>query len=382
MNLSKLEQKLNKQKARIGLVGGRLRVREVSDAEEAISAGIDKKDWHVEITIKEDYEPVRDEITRKYVEKRNISNPLEKICEDITYHECGHWELPRGSGKGCPYDEVKYDEVIESITKELERFDKGHMAEYVANAWADVLDNTNCKLHTSHSGQVLFFNEQGMSHGKYTKFYDAFVRLNLALWGEKIDNKFLKRWYTKEKKVFDAVRELLSKWNVSRKQDIEEKVEQLYHKDQWPLMAAQFARIMGPLLDEPQEHLLFGAAMQGKEQTDNGSSFDKKLDTREGQEKTAHARYKAGNGPATNRDSYEQLDALYRRLSRDIPLEIETFRKAYSYPLAPYGKEQFDPDVHDLLSRKAKLGIQEDGTIGLHVNKDWIKTQESYKLPP
>ncbi len=387
MTLLELEQKLNRQKARIGLVGGRLVLREVADAQEPLAAQISPSDWHIDITVQEGYNPVRDKATQRYTEKRNIQNPLERICEDLVYHETGHWELPRGTGNGCPYDETFHDAIVESVATVLKKFGKESLAKYVANAFEDVLDNTNCRQHTTHAGQVLFWNEQGMSHGKYNKFYQAFVQLNLALWAEKIDADFLKRWYTKSREPGKAVKTVLAAWNIpggKGKPALRELVATLYQKDNWRNIAAHFAEAMAPLLDEPQKHLLFGAASQAPgtpqgEKENNGSAFDKKLGTGEGEEKTAYARYQAGNSPATNRESFGQLDALYRKLAREIPVEVAAFTTVHTFPLAPYGRTPFDPEQHDLLTKKISFDVQEDGSPGLVVNKDWIPAEAGYK---
>ncbi len=384
MNRTILEQRLNKQKARIGLTGGRLKLIERAETQEPLQAHIDPSDWHIEIAVQKDYSPVRDKRTAQYVQKRNMADPLEKICEDLLYHECGHWELPRSSGNGCPYDVTMHDRITEQIATVLKKTKKQQMAAYVTNMFEDVLDNTNCKLYTSHAGQILFWNEQGMTHGKYTKAYDAFVRLNLALWGDTIDNTFLKRWYTKDKNVTAAVKKLIEQWNLPKGRDKEalrERVTVLYQRENWLMYAQQFAEAIVPLLDEPQMHLMFGGAAQGTGagEKQEGNRFDKELRTPEGQEKASHGRYTAGTSPATTRDSFEQLDALYRKLARNIPVETETLTKAYSFPLVPWGREQFDPEQHDLRTQRVSFGIQDDGTVGLVVNRGWIETEETYK---
>ncbi len=387
MRVHELEQRLNQQKNKIGLTGGRLKIKETADAKEPISAFIDPSDWHIEMTFKKDYQPVRDGRAERYARMRDIAQPLEKICGDVLYHECGHWELPRGSGNGCPYDVIHHDRVFESIANVLKRHGKEGLTAYVANAFEDVVVNTNCRQHTDHKGQVLFWNEQGMTHGPFTAFYEAFVRVNLAIWGEVIDRAFLTHWYQKADKTIKASRQALAAFGIHGTrdtQDLKQLVQRLHQKDRWPSMATQFAEAMAPLLDEPQKHSMFGATAQapgtpGSGEPQGGSAFDKALKSREGEEKVAHARYTAGTGPATNRDSFEQLDALYRKLARDIPVEVETFTHAYTFPLAPYGKEPFDPERHDLLTRKAALGIQDDGTVGLQVNRGWIETQQQYK---
>lgn len=386
MKLYELEQKLNRQKNRIGLVGGRLKLKQASDAEDPISAHIEPRDWHIEIAVKKDHEPVRDEKTKSYCRHRAITQPLETMCRDILFHECGHWELPRGSKQGCPYDIPHHDRIIESVSQALQRHNKQGLEKYVANAFEDVLVNTNCKQHTDHTGLILFWNEQGMTKKTFNKFYDAFVRLNLALWGEGSDAAFLKRWRSEGKEATQALQSILAQWNLPKGSSTEQlhaRVACLYQEERWLALAAQFAEAMAPLLDEPQKHTMFGAQGNGsgnqKGETGKDSAFDKKLASRKGKEEVAYGRYTAGCGPATNRDSYEQLDALYRRLARDIPVEIETFTQAYSFPLVPYGREQFDPDIHDLLTRKVHIGLQDDGTPGITVNKAWIRTNEVYK---
>ncbi len=394
MSIQELEQKLNSEKANIGLVGGRLKLQEASDADTPISAEIYPSDWHLEITLKQGYNPVRDKRTAAYARKRRIPDALEKICMDVMHHEVGHWELPRGTGKGCPYDEANHDIIVEEVSKVLKKYRKDDLTGYVANAFEDIIVNINCNRYTDHSGQVLFWNEQGMENGKYNKFYEAFVRINLSLWGENIDNALVKRWHKNESSSISAADNVLSGWNARKgKENLDYNVERLYRKEDWPVLARIFAENMANLLDEPQVHVMFGATAQGQEKDKNskkgqgsgngskkeGSAFDKKLDSPEGKEKAAYSRYTSGKGPAANRDSFEQLDSLYRRLAREIMVEIAVFSEAYTFPLAPWGKERFDPEQHDLLQRKVRIGIDEDGNIGLDVNRGWIETKEVYK---
>ncbi|MEK6864065.1 MAG: hypothetical protein AABX27_02140 [Nanoarchaeota archaeon] len=383
MITSQLEQKLNMQKARIGLTGGRLKVYESADAEEPISACIEPGDWHIEIALKEGLNPVADKRAAFYAKKKGIKNPLEKICEDMLYHECGHWELPRGSKLGCPYDEKYHDLITESVSNALSRHGKQDFAGYVANAFEDVLVNINCRQRTDFAGQMLFWTEQGLAKGKFGKFYEAFVKLNIALWGDRIDNAFLKRWYANAPEVDESVKKIMSSWNISQAKGLEgiqDNVANLYVKERWEQLAAEFADIIAPLLDEQPKQQMFGAGNDGKPNgKKGGSAFDKKLGTGEGKEKVSYARYSSGKGMAQSRDSFEQLDALYRMLARDIPVEIETFTKSYSFPLVPFGREEFDPEQHDLIARCAKIGLHQDGTVGIDVNKGWIQTSEVYK---
>ena len=72
----------------------------------------------------------------------------------------------------------------------------------------DVLDNVNARRNTRHAGQILFWNNEGLENNKkFTDFYEAFVKINLDLFGNAEDNTLLKRFYSNNDKIQKAVKE-------------------------------------------------------------------------------------------------------------------------------------------------------------------------------
>ena len=67
-----LIQDLNREKNRIGLVSGSLKVNEYDDAEQNASAHINPKDWGIEINVRKDFNPINDRRQRAYARKKKI----------------------------------------------------------------------------------------------------------------------------------------------------------------------------------------------------------------------------------------------------------------------------------------------------------------------
>ena len=395
-----LEKRLNQVKNRIGLVGGPLIVNEVVNAEQNISASIDPRDWHIELNIAKGWDPAHDKETENYLKQKNISDALWGVTKDLVFHECGHWALPRGSRYGCPRSSELHDIILDGVVqarikKNRERNEE--LEHYIANSFEDLLDNSFCKLNpckgtrTTHSGQVLFYNDQGLNaqKQKYGNFYEAFVKLNMFLWGGSYDEKLLKRFFTNDKKVISAVQEVIKILSLKQKSvfngkqmqdrayeqvtycDKEKVVEMFQNEGRWFEMAFQYAKIMDGLLEQLPQEQLFGVSNSeggqkdktSKTRKDSGSSaFDKKL--KGDKEKVIVKRFKSGKGKASYMDSFEYLDSLYKSLGREIPVKIELFKQAHSFPVAHYGNEDFDSEVHDLERiRLSKIGVDGNGKI-------------------
>ena len=349
-------QKLNRTKNRIGLVSGSLKIHEYDDAEENVSAHINPHNWSIELTLKKGYNPIQDKRQKAYARKKKINDGKEQLLEDILHHELGHWELPFNSGYGCPFDTYHSDLIEEAVKQALPK-DKQEHSHYVANAFADLLVNTRAKEFTGNfSGQVLFFDEQGVKmQGKgYTPFYEAFVKLNMVMWGDKIDNALVKRHFQNPKEVENAVKKVMESFNLEGRV---EDTAVLFNKGAWPRMARDFASAMAPLLEvQPQEQLSpyhgqqEGAGSRRRQPAENG--VEEKAGTKQGKEEIAYGRYKANQKLSPNIESHEQLDSLYRRLARAIPVQVEAMTREQSMAISPLNFRPFDPETDDI--RKAK----------------------------
>lgn len=368
-----LKHTLNRTKNEIGLVGGTLKIQEYDDAEHNIVAHIAPEGWDIEMKLKSGFSPIQDRRQKTYARKKKIKDGLETLLVDVLHHECGHWELPLGSERGCPYDIYNHDKVLEAVKNALPKDKKGQAA-YVTNAFEDVLVNARCEeFKGDFSGQVLFWDNEGLSlrtQGKeqYTPFYEAFVKLNMHLIGDNADIALLKRHYTSDTKVTSAVEKVIRDLRLPKDIAKNQGTRALFKKNQWPSMAATFTKHLAPLLDEaPSERLsAFGNGGQGEgegkeQQSPAGNGIDQKMRTPDGKEEISYGRYAGGDKQSTNISSYEQLDAVYRHLAKDIPVRVEAMTRTQSLPIAPLTYRTYDEERDDPLRVKAsKLRIVEE----------------------
>jgi len=398
-----LQEKLERTKNRIGLVGTRLnfsRPVEGRGIEEHIT-----QDWkEIVIKIKQGLDLTPDEETKKYVRKVNADDTMNAVATDLLYHGCGHRELPTETGLGCPYNVENHDKILDGVARALKQKGKSGLESYVANAFEDILDNVNARRHTRHAGQIIFWNNEGLeAKGKkpvlseaqlgpakqvvspgFTGFYEAFVKANLALWGNKNDVKLLKRFYSNSPQVDKAVREFLSYLKdslqadeLSQLQRNEELFPKLFDKEGWQEMAYRFAKATADLLEEqPHMRLCFGVPVDGV------STWDKLIKLPQTQEELAYKRYKAGVGPSTHTDPLLQLDALYRKISKAIPVKTSDYTKASGIPIVHFGRRNPKEDETVKANRIKGLGLNENGELTLKVARYEIEHPATYKVHP
>jgi len=393
--MTTLEEKLEKKKNEIGLVGIRLNFSRPKDARTGIEEYI-TQDWReIVIRIKADLDLTPDKQAKSYAEKLKIDNPIETVVADGLYHECGHRELPTETGFGCPFKVEHHDKILDGISKALkvkgkqDQFvsdaegNQRSLESYMANAFEDVLDNVNARKHTRYAGQVLFWNNAGIENkGRFAEFYEAFVRINLALWGEGTDTKLLRRHYTNSGKVKKAVNEFTGclKENLGTEklfhiQQNEELFAGLFNKESWDEMAYRFALATADLLDTKQQELQLG--LGSKE-----NPFDKMIKLPGVQEDLAYSRYKEGLGPSEHTNSLLQLDALYRKISRAIPVKTSEYTKAGGVPIAYFGKRNPKEDETIKINRIKGIGFDEEGNLGIKVARHELQYPTTYKVHP
>lgn len=372
--IGEIKRKLNETKNRLGLVSGSLKLVEYDDAENNVAAHINPQGWGIEITVKSGFQPVKDRRQTAYAKKKKIEDGLEVLLTDILHHEVGHWELPYGSGRGCPFNSYHHDRILEAIEQNLPADKKG-MAGYVANAFEDIIDNSRGReFRGDFAGQVLFWDNEGLGakekgEKNFTPFYDAFVRLNMHVWGDKYDEALVKRHYGKDRKVEKAVNRVVSKLGLMPVKDVG--TAPLFEKERWPEMAGVFAKELAELLEQPPKERLSayvdpngqkGNGSGGEQESPAGNGVEKKAKSREGKEEVAYGRYSAGEGQSPHMEDHEQLDALYQRLAKDIPLRVESRTREHAVPIAPIRYRPFDEDTDDPVKVRAnKVYVDDDG---------------------
>jgi len=368
--IKEIEQKLNQEKRRVGLVNGALRISEYDETEHYVSAYIDPRNWNITVNLRRGFNPILDKRQRAYARKKKIIEGLEILVSDITSHEIAHWQLPYGSERGCPYDIYNHDKILEAVRSALPR-EKKENAGYVTNAFEDLIINPRCKEYKGDfSGQILFWdNEMLLAKEKQERvspFYEAFIKLNMHLFGDNIDKALLKRHYSNDKKVDEVVRRIISELDLPENIHLTpEGTSILFNKQDWPRMASIFARNLADLLESspPIESLsAYSQGRQGEGQKQAGNGIEQKLGTREGKEEISYGRYSHGEKQSTNLTSYEQLDALYRRLARAIPVNVEAMTREQSLRISPLTYRPFDEEKDDIAKIKlSKLFLTDKG---------------------
>jgi hypothetical protein len=373
MITQELKQKLHEEKNRMGLVGGSLKINEYDEAKNNVSAHINPQGWNIEISLRKGFSPVGDRRQKAYAKRKGITDGLETLLGGVLNHEIGHWQLPFGSERGCPYDVYNHDKILEAIKGALPE-DKRAQAGYVTNAFEDVIDNARGREFSGNlAGQVLFWDNEGLSlAGKgqkgYTPFYEAFVKLNMHLAGDKTDVALLKRHYTNTKSVDSAVQKVID--GLALPKDIANTAEgtaPLFVRTDWQKMAFDFARHLAPLLEQtPTERLSAfdsgGDDGSDKQEPQAGNGVEQKMRSPEGKEEIAYGRYSGNERLSTNLTSFEQLDSLYKKLARDISVKVDSMTRTQSLPIAPLTYRAFDEEKDDPVKVKAsRLRLTDQG---------------------
>ncbi len=400
-----LEERLQDKRNEIGLVGVQLRFLR-PDSGPSIAEHI-TSDWReVVIRIRRGLDLAPDGETKTYLRKisKTVKTPLEEtVAIDLLYHGCGHRELPVYTAYGCPYTVEWHDKILDGIARALQEQGKAgqHVSDsngntqsiesYLADAFEDILNNVNARSHTRHAGQALFWNNAGLEgpDKKFSDFYEAFVKINLALWGLPSDKVLLKRFYKNAEKTQVAVDSFLNYVKVAlQSEEIsklhmpinEDLFEKLFLKEGWREMAYQFAKVTAHLMAgaEGQQamRLCFGR------QVGSESPFDRQIKLPQTQEELAYGRYKAGDGPSLHSDPLLQLDALYRRISKAIPVETSSYTEASAMPIAYYGRRNLEPDEDVRPSRIKGVGFTDEGELTLRVSKHELSCPVTHKIHP
>lgn len=217
-----------------------------------ISAFVDMNTNDIHIGLNRDWNPYNDSNLVKYSSKKGINDIVAETCTSLLYHEINHIRV-------CPITIPAHNEIRLAMADVLKAKGKVQCTDYVANAFEDIIVDVYSKRHhPPYDGCTVFFYDQGQtaskpkgmsSKRKYSPFYEAFVRINLELFGKNlIDEKLLKRFYTNKAKIKKAIRKTISGMNCNNK-SLDACVTTL-SKQSWKELAREFADDMADLLEE------------------------------------------------------------------------------------------------------------------------------------
>lgn len=276
------------------------------------------------------------------------------ILLDIGRHEIGHWEYPRGSENGCPFDFYYGIEIYESTYQVLAEEKMGSLAGFVANAFTDIVNNINIenvlRSRGAHlSGIVYFYYDQGAWAKKYSMFYSFFVKLQERLWMTDEDRRMLKVFHHWEWKISRAVKSFMKKVGLGN--DLTENALILLDKDKWSEYSKIFARHAVPFLKKPVVEILVG----GESETSD-SRFKYWIKDPSVLGKVIVRRVKSGKGNLSIVDKMTSIDLFYREIAKEIPIRVEGKTKMAEFKVVGFKRRDTE-----FFSRK--LRINEKGDI-------------------
>ena len=315
---------------------------------------------------------------------------------DVTYHEIGHDILENdANGLGCPQDvdgkEVAIDGTIRGMLDNHKFSQEG--ASYLENIISDIINNTNGSRYTKFNGLTMFFAEQAeLNGGKFSPLYEAFVKLNMELWGNRTQKIFLKKYFSNSKDVDEAVSSCIKDVGLSHDRDAN--IDKLFDKDAWYDTFYSFAKHLSKLMDVPAPEMLPGSGSGGKgyavpSNFDDSGEIDsdkvkdpflKKVLDKDHLKKSLVKRNNQGKAIPNFVDKWRALDLLYQGLASEIYIKAETMQKGESMPIAPIQSRIFDHEK-DTLDKIifGKILIDDNGKPALAVPKSYIDQAVRYK---
>jgi len=331
------------------------------------------------------------------------------VIKDITRHEINYKGY--GGFNGCPrtlenHVELIFEPMAEILTKKGYTSNDVH---YVTNTFEDTILHNDLTKKFSLEGIIEFFDDVGrhskddvanfekMSNvevkrtkkprPKFTDFYEAYVKLNLYLWGNKNQKQELQEYFKHSKEVKEALQNFLKKSGIS---DFKQKInvnskesevkdrqairEFLNNEKNWPeiskIYAEEFSKLMKPGYALP----LFnhsGKGTKGREvevPVPEGNPFDKAMYEPDFKKKRMVKAYENDKGIPPWIDYFEALDLVYQNLAQRLNIKVETFTKQTSMPIYWYGKRPIDPDKDKL--KHVTFGFDDKGKVELK-KKRW-----------
>ena len=312
----------------------------------------------------------------KYEEKSEGKSRV--VVGDIAKHEINYHQYE--GFKGCPRNsDNHFEKFIVPVSRVL--MPEGYTEEdvrYIANALEDTILHKDLNKGFSLEGIASFFEDVGESNNnEFTEFYEAHVKLNMFLWGNKKQKKRLSHLYKHYEEVKETITNFLERTKISEMRDengnYDKEIirEYLTNEENWEEMAKIYAEEFKRLLKPGYAIPLInhsGAGTKGREDEDSeseGNVFDKEIRSKEFKEGKIWDYYQKAKKGESNEslpplfDSFEALDLLYQRLAKQLRIKAESRTISQKFDYTSIGKEPFDPQKHKL--KRLTFGFDDNG---------------------
>jgi len=356
INLKELEIHLNSRAKELGLTATRVKINAITQTP-CVSAKIAPNGWQIDMSVNPNFSSVSDKKTQDYLKEKQAQEAPLQECSDVLTHETGHW-------KYCPKSLEQHTNLfLEPIAKAIKQSGQeptgkagreSTKVKYLSNCIQDIIDNTGCRgeqneaAKTSMAGQMVFWKEQGEAseNKQYSPLYEAFVSLNLYLWGNKQDIKYLENYIPKNQNAIGAFNSIIKELSLQPKLKSR---EYLLNPQNWENISQIMAKHLSPLMPESEPlPQLFGSGENSMGEPDPKKEVMKK--------------YSKGEGAPEYLNQYYALKTLYQQLAKQIPIQAKTLARANSLPYAHMRHKPYDEQADNPASIKFnKLGISGKG---------------------
>ncbi|MBU2561744.1 MAG: hypothetical protein KKD17_05595 [Nanoarchaeota archaeon] len=361
-----------------------------------VSASINHTNKEISVEVGDDWDILQYDKVRRFAERLKIRNPYRMVMDNIGFHEVGHHRLKNDvDGLGCP-ENLKGKEVcVDAVSREMlaaGMFSQGG-ALYLENLVADVIDNLNCSNYTHLNGLSMFFGEQAeLNKGKFSPLYEAFVKLNMQLWGRKKQKQLLSEYYTNDEVVDEVVTDCIREVGLT---DVKsDNLGLLFDKERWPATFSGFAKHLVKLMDQDVPEFLPGSGSGGKGyelpvEFDGEGRFDpgkiddplmKRVLDNDNMKKVMQRRNEDGEGLPSFVEDWNALDYFYQAQASELYIKAESPRKGESMPISPIQARPFDTEkdsIEDILF--GRILLDEEGKPCFAVPRSHVEMTQKYK---
>ncbi len=365
----------------------------------SLQARIDLTNYDIDFEIPQGWDPANYARIRKFAQKLKIKDTLRKVCNDVALHEVGHHKLRNDEqGLGVPGDLQGKEITIDAVSKAMLEAGRFSMqgALYLENCVLDVINNLNCTNYSKFNGANMFFAEQGeVNDGKYSPLYEAFVKLNMGLWGSRRQKTLVKHYYTDKDEINEAVKACIEEVGITK--DRKHNLQLLFNRSRWHTTFYTFAKHLVKLMDEDAPEILFGSGNGGKGYTvpvqfdgeEGAGTFDpekiddpllKRVLDKDNLKKIMLRRNQQGEDIPAFVENWRALDYFYQGLASELYIKAETPKKGQRMPIAPIQTRPFDPDK-DYLDQIlfGKIVLDENGKPAFTVPRGYVEHTARYK---
>ena len=333
------------------------------------------------------------------------SERLRLMARDVTRHEQNH-RAYRGFN-GCPRNiEYHTERFMEPMAKILMK--KGFNEEdvhYIANTLQDSILHTDLNSAFSLEGISELFSDVGKSSEiGFTSFYDAHVKLNMFLWGNKKQKRQQKPYAVKDKekqkKIAEVVQNFLRRTGIG---DLEQEVtiggkpvkvkdkerirEFLNNEANWENISQIYAEEFSKLIEPSYALPIFnhsGRGTKGRESEaplpSDGNEFDKAMKGEDYKMKRVWRAYTNSKETPPFIETYEAMDMVYQMLARKLNIKVQAFTESEQRPVAWFGRKDFDPEKDK--PRHLTFGFDDKGDLVLKIKPHYTTINIPHKQNP